>query len=355
MARHKTDYSAVVRKHFSQNEPQLVLKSKQVYPRTPFKIQCTNCRSLFTRNDYFTLLKKKNPCPICNPKKPRTPISSKEFIEKIKARWPDQKFKLLSVYMGKSEPIKIRCAAGHTFEVARAEYLIDKRRKSLCSQCLVPSKNILEPYSFKPITRKKVLSGRWVTLFEPYNCYQIRYLKHGKWEMRSSKGILNPHIDKFGYHKYDIYWRDQNGERYHKGTTLHRIIYSIMNNKPEHFFYNGKLEIDHRDRKVTNNRPSNLRLASDSVQMRNRKQTKIRTFKDVVLVFKLRAQIWTYNDIAKKLNCDKTLISLILKRKIHIKLIEKMDKLYPRLAKDAEDAAQKIKFNGWKEGSARRR
>ena len=220
--------------------------------------------------------------------------------------------------MGTDKPISYACDKGHKCE-ATAKALIQNHGCKFCMYENLAEIRTVKLYSFEPRT-SKIKPGNYYVVPPPYNAYRAKYLGKGNWEIESSNGKMNPSLGASGH----LYVGLVNNKK-SRGFGLHQVVYAIKKNSWKFLkLIKKEMDIDHIDRNPANNRPKNLRLASASLQNRNRDVSFILDLNVLKNVYELRAKEKTYKYIAAEIGCSISAISDSLTGRSHHELVKQL-------------------------------
>jgi hypothetical protein len=149
--------------------------------------------------------------------------------------------------------------------------------------------------------KRKLKVGKVYRLPEPFDGYTAKLLSTGRLKITGPRRVLADNFDDNGYPRYSLYGGGQRLD-----VREHYVAYALATKSwdfRDHLKSN-KMELDHKDRIITNNNPSNIRMVNAVKQNQNRSMSKIANKKAIKFIYKsLKAEI-PCRLIAEKLGCS---------------------------------------------------
>jgi len=177
-----------------------------------------------------------------------------------------------------------------------------------------------KPFNKTKVSKERLLSGKWVVLPEPYNCYRVKFNKgkrRNMWTVESKYGPLKLRKNDNGYLDLTLCTTNIGEGQNFKPILLHRLIYALAKDISFLNKFEFDKTVDHEDRDRMNNHPDNLRPATHYEQNLNASYSKIKPKHVRKILHKYSTGI-SIRNIAKRYKVSRATIYLIVQSKAHI-------------------------------------
>jgi hypothetical protein len=169
--------------------------------------------------------------------------------------------------------------------------------------------------------KRKLKVGKTYRLPEPFDGYTAKLLSNGRLRVTGPRRVLADNFDECGYPRYSLYGSGQRLD-----VREHYVAYALATKSWEfrEYLKANKMELDHRDRVVTNNNPSNIRMVDAVKQVQNRSMSKIANRKAIKFIYKALKAETPCRVIAEKLGCSAAAVNDVALGRSNISIVKEL-------------------------------